>query len=345
MKRALIRMLGAILSVFVSGRADATVTITTACPNCQYRNGAICDESTAYTESSTVANAHVAMCIRESNWGDGYPVITDSGCVSKLKEWGLCTNVRTAGSYFLYNTGLSCSSGSSTSYTTTYCGYTYTDTGKSYNGIVEMSSSAGTGVTYDYACCDVNSGFCCLTQGSCIYQFSCGYCANESGYCGITMTLSVNSSVGGSACPQALQEYFSTAVSTGWCSGNSIYVEGTGALLIANACYGTTGYVVSSALNWVCGLILDSCKYANGYYRTAVINYPLNSTGLDVYCATCPAEANNNVGLSGILTVKASSDSTGITSCYGTPINSTVSGSDTSGKYEVTITGDCPYSN
>ncbi len=302
-------------------------------------------------------------CISASSTG----VINDSTCVNQLKSWGMC-NTSSYGIYYLNYSGLSCAgtgstagtgwfTGASTSYNS--ASYYYSSSTDSYYSAsgytaIRMISYA-TGVLYQYAMCTIeqndqvvqSGAYCCFTNAGSIslseWIYS-GTCTDGHATYADVSGLTNNSSA---TCTTDFQTYFSTGLSTGYCSGNTIVVEGTGALLIAQACYGDTTINSSHLLTAFCGVLITSCNGDSGFYHNGLSADPMTfaNNGSSYWCELCPDGSINNLGnASGVLSVHADSSVSGITSCYGSPNGNTVSGTDTSGSYKLTITGDCPYS-
>lgn len=357
-RRMALRTMGFLVAMFSTTRADA-VSISDICPTCGYYGGAICDSSNSTTyDDGTGIGTMVYGCIYEDNRGASYPRFRDADCVSLLKSWGLCSTQVNTDHYLLYNTGLSCNSGSSggaeayQNATINYDSASYFFTGyTSYAGI-EMVLFTTYGTGYTYACCKTDysgasTANCCFSSNSC-NDWLCGICSNGTTFCGIS--ISGVSASASTTCSSDFLNYFSTALSTGWCDSSSgIYVEGTGALLIAQACYGDSTIVLSGHMTDVfCGVLITSCNGNSGFYLSYSSGpNPLlfANSGSAAFCSQCPDGANNNVLNSGILRVYAESGATDITGCYGVPMATTFTQEDTTGTYEVNINGNCPYKN
>ncbi|MBQ8294360.1 MAG: hypothetical protein IJX89_03170 [Alphaproteobacteria bacterium] len=355
MKRTLIRMLGAILSIFVSGRADAlTYSYQTACPTCYLFGNAIC--GTGITEaggysSNAATGLTSSFCIVDSN--DGNPRFVDSNrdCYNLLKSWGMCTTKNSEGYYALQHSGLDCVNASE------LAGYVL-EAGESGNASTYYYSGSKSGYAefrlqsgysaYQYLCCiesglTVGSGMCCQSSATCLDDVVYGgSCRDSSGFSAVEI---VETGVGVGPCTDYFQDYFSSNQSTGFCNAyGDIFVEGTGALFIAEACYGVraidTGYYAYAQ----CGVVITSCKSENGYYSTNKEPSPLTfvSDGDSAYCKACPSVSGYDSGHD--FSVKSNTGGTSITSCYATAGTPTITVSDTFGSYQETIDGSCPYS-
>lgn len=354
-RRMTLRTMGFLVALFSTTRADAA-TYSTACPNCSGYAGAICEKLTAYSANGVIG--HNAICVRDNT--SSSPIITNASCLAKLRAWGMCTDGQ-VGLGHLVNTSLNCygSSGPSatgsfagTSISTNYGNFNY-DSAVSGNLRYSNNSSAGTGygVTYSQACC-LSSGTtitsCCLSNATSCYDYwYSGSCS--SGTIITNITVSGMSSGSTDQCSYAFYTYFSNSMSTtGWCEmGGNIFVEGTGALLIAHECFGTTS-ILGSNLAFECGVIVESCDSSSGYYRTPAVNYPLSfyTQGASAFCATCPDVANNNLDFayeSGLLSAYVSSSGSGITSCWAKPTQNPATYTDDKGTVEVKFTSDCQY--
>lgn len=359
-RRVGLRAIGLIVALFSTRHANA-VSITDVCPNCALYGGAICDSTYSSTfDDGRGIGKTFAGCIHNDNRGAGYPRFLDATCVSLLKSWGLCsTALSPNGTYQLSNTGLSCvggpgsSSGVYEDSTTYYNGSSYDYMSYTYYQGIEMVdySATNSNSSMPYACCKTDSmgastAYCCFSSGRCDYWL-CGVCDGGVEVSGVNLSGVLSST----ACSSDFQTYFSSAHSTGWCDGNSgIYVEGTGALLIAQACYGDS--IINSAhmQDVFCGIVITSCHGDSGYYRTAALVDPLvyDMSGTSAFCANCPSDTHAP-WQSGISGFSIYSTGSGITSCYASPNPNPATATDSCGIYELHIAssctdaGDCEY--
>ncbi len=354
-RRVALRTMGFLVALFSATRANA-VAYNSACPNCSDYNGAICEKKTAYSGSGVIG--YNAVCIPSST--SPSPAITSASCVAKLQAWGMCKDGM-AGLGRLHNSGLNCygttgpSAGGNfagTSISSLYGTYYYNRAVSGSLEYISIGTGTGVGGTYTTACClasGASINACCFTRGSCENYWNCGIC--DAGQ--ITTNITVNGMSSGSteSCNYDFYTYFKDNRSTGWCgsgtSGN-IYVEGTGALLIAHECFGTTSISSASGLASQCGVIVESCDASAGYYRTNTPNYPLTffAAGADAFCATCPDVSQNNLDFtynSGLLSSYVSSAGSGITSCWAKPTQNPTTYTDSKGTVQVTFSSDCQY--
>ena len=356
LRRVCLRAIGLIVALFSSTHARAY--LSTACPWCEIFPNSICDTSTAQDYSSRVVGRFVQGCIPSQNKGQNYPQIQDSACVQKLQAIGMCDGNEGGSTVsFLYQSGLNCTSGVSSTpdFYTYYCGYTY-QTSEFFADVVQMAS-INSYVSYPYICCDLDCGYngvynCCISQSPCIMPMVCGYGACPSGYYYQQQLYSNSGSTDGDlSCTEEFQEYFGgSQISTGWCDPTTgkIMVEGIGALLVSHFCYGTD-YIpqYGNLIQAFCGMIVEGCETENGYYVNKSLPgdpayYGQSGYTDSDYCPKCPTDvsgysSNHN------FTISSNSNLHGITSCQATAGNPTVSNSDTSGKFEITIPSTCPY--
>lgn len=355
-RRVCLRAIGLIVALFSSTHARAY--LSTACPWCSQYSNSICDMSTAegYSDGH-VYGSFVQACIPAENKGVDYPQIQDSTCVEKLQAIGMCDGNEGGSTVsFLYQSGLNCTSGvtSTPDYYTYYCGYTYQTKELAFN-VVQMAAIDNT--SYPYICCDLTCGYdgsynCCVSPSSCIMPMVCGYGACPSGYYNYMQLYSDSATTDGViSCTAEFQEYFSaTQNSTGWCDPTTgkIIVEGTGALLISHFCYGTD-YIsqYGNLIQFFCGLIIEGCENANGYYVNKILPgdpmyYGTCGYSSSDYCPKCPTDVSG-YSSDHNFTITADSSAQGITSCRATAGNPTVSDTDTTGTFDVIISGACPY--
>lgn len=367
-RRVGLRTAGMVVALFASNRASA-VAITDVCPSCRVVGNSICNMAAnpqSVNESGAVGT-WVNWCIPQQNLGTTtYPLIIDSSCVTKLKNWGLCTTYPNGCGYMLYNPNLSCSSGN-VNYSGVYTVLAQngmTTVGSMtlpWTSVAGYQSSSGLIVAFqngdidETACCIISdtsvnyiSGICMITYGTdenCAIMAACGYVPNSytCGYMGISKTGTIS---GSNACPSDFESYFRTSLSTGWCDnyGSGIYVEGLGAMLISKACNGTldTTYCNGRFSRCTCGFVLDSCNTASGYERTGKTNDPITYIGADGYCQCTSDSASVLNHVSGV--TYSGYYSSGLSKCVATPSPSTVSGlSDTTGSYTVLYDGDCEW--
>lgn len=352
-RRVCLRAIGLIVALFSSTHARAY--LSTACPWCSGYGDSICDMSTAEDYSDgRVIGRYVQACIPAQNKGLYYPQIQDSSCVKKLQAIGMCDGNEGGSTVsFLYQSGLNCSSGviSTPDYYTTFGGYNYQTT-DSYSGYVEMAT-IDSGATSPYICCNIINGAgtynCCIAQSSCLRWFVCGYC--DSGYNGYVQVSSNSDASDTSGCTAEFQEYFGgSQISTGWCDPTTgdIMVEGTGALLISHFCYGTDYIPQDGHLTqFYCGMIIEGCENANGYYVNKTLPgdpYWYGQSGYTEsdYCPECPDDTNAPwwCGIS----YSIYSTGTGIESCYAAPSPNPLSPVvDSTGTFEVSFPSDCQY--
>lgn len=353
-QRMALRTMGFLVALFSTARADAVV-YNSACPKCSGYSGAICEKTTAYSACGVIG--YNAVCVRDNT--SSLPIITDASCLAKLRAWGMCTDGQ-AGLGRLVNTGLNCYGPSGPSATDSFAGTSISTPYGTFNydsaesGHLRYSNStAGTGYggMYSQACCLTTGSTvtsCCLSNDSDCYDY--WYSGNcSSGFSTTSITVSGMSAGSTDQCTYAFYTYFSNSESTtGWCEmGGKIYVEGTGALLIAHECFGTTS-ILGSNLAFECGVIVESCDSDDGYYRTSAANYPISfySEGASTFCATCPDVTNNNLDFthnSGLLSGYVSSTGSGITSCWAKPTQNPTTYTDSKGTVEVRFTSDCQY--
>ena len=359
--RIVLRAIGAFIALFASNRANAYTSEywTVACPWCAGYGNSICDLSSVEDYSDgRIIGKFANACIPADNKGVNYPQIQDSSCVSKLQAIGMCDGNEGGSTVsFLYQSGLNCTSGvasSNSDYYTYYCGYTYQTTEFAFN-VVQMAAIDDT--SYPYICCDLNCGYdgvynCCISQSSCIMPMVCGYGACPSGYYGSQQLYSDSANAGSDlTCTQEFQDYFGLSQqSTGWCDPTTgkIIVEGTGALLISHFCYGTD-YIpqYGQLIQFFCGMIIEGCENANGYYANKILPSDPGLTGQSGYTSNdyCPACPTDISGYSSghDFTFSSDSSSAGITSCRAIAGTPTVSDTDTTGDFDITISTACPY--
>lgn len=351
-RRAGVRMMGLVVALFASARAEAYDYIKEACPGCQWWADSICDTTQAQRtfDDGIGTGVEYQYCVPTSNHSS--PLIVDSGCVELLNSWGMC-----ADSAALANPDLNCVSGvEQIGYTVSY-GATSYYMSSSVSGYAEFLPNDTGAVNYSAICCDTNSGIgtqqCCGSTGNCLEDLMYGYCRGN--WITVDLNETGDNVTMGQTCTQAFQAYFSDADnSSGWCDGEYIYVEGTGALLISQACYGQNVINDSaSGLVTYCGVVLTSCNGDSGYYLGSKEPSPglFGSSGYtsNDYCESCPTDVAPDVPFeypedmfvySGVY---VDSNGSGITACRLPVKYNPYSWNDGTGDIEYTFDGDCVY--
>lgn len=352
-RRAGVRMMGLVVALFASARADAAEGIMgTACPGCVTYVGTVCDSGSTYGayDDGVGVGTQYAYCI-DANINNAYDArIYDADCVALLKSWGMCdamsSGSQSMGLEMLYNPDLNCVSGvEQIGYTVSY-GATSYYMSSSESGYAEFLPNDTGYVNYSAICCDTNSGIgtqqCCGTTGNCLEDLMYGYCRGN----WITVDLNETGDMGNAqTCTDAFEAYFNSDNSTGWCDGSGIMVEATGAMLIAQACWGATTIRQASlyGMQSYCGVVITGCRADNGYWFNGDVATPYDfvADGSAHSCSACPApvsgyDSGHNFSINGGTGI-------GVESCYATAGTATISLTDTTGTYQETITADCPY--
>ncbi len=350
--RVALRAAGVAVALFATNRAHAlTYSYQSACPTCYVYGGAICGTGTSETRpytSDAATGITSFSCITVDNDLKDRFVDSDSGCFNLLRSWGMCTqSVGSGSTYLLRHSGLNC-----TTYNQ-YQGYqvTYQDSLYSYNrkgsGYVEFMLASGSS-TYHYVCCTesglmmagTGTGVCCLSSNVCLedQMYGNGSCRGLNDFMNIR-----KSGNGSSGCKDYFQDYFRSDQSTGYCDAyGNIYVEGTGALFIAEACWGDRA-INGAHMNYVqCGVIITSCNSGAGYYSTNKMISPLtfSSDGDSAYCKSCPSDTHAPWWCG--IEYSIYSQGSGIESCYASPNpNPLTRVVDSCGIYELHIASSC----
>lgn len=352
-RRAGVRMMGLVVALFASARADAAEGIMgTACPGCVTYGGTVCDSGSTYGayDDGTGIGTQYAYCIN-ADIRDAYDArIYDADCVALLKSWGMCdamsSGSQSAGLEMLYNPDLNCTTASEwAGYYVEYGGNTY-EYNRDISGYVEFYGNFT--ATDSHICCDASGGIgsapCCVSSYSCLEDYVyCGYCNGQM----YSLSIYDSGDMGNAqTCTDAFEAYFSYENnSSGWCDGSGIMVEATGAMLIAQACWGAT--TISGASSYgmqsYCGVVITGCDADNGYWFNGDVATPYDfvADGSAHSCNACPApvsgyDSGHNFSINGGTGI-------GVESCYATAGTATISLTDTTGTYQETITADCPY--
>lgn len=351
-RRAGVRMMGLVVALFASARADAAEGIMgTACPGCTTYGATVCDSGSAYGayDDGTGIGTQYMYCI-DAHIMDAYDArIYDADCVALLQSWGMCdamsSGSQSMGLEMLYNPDLNCTTASEWAGYYVEYGYNTYEHNRDISGNVEFYEMAA---DEPYICCDVSEGVgsapCCVSSSSCLEDYAyCGYCSGQ-----MYSLLIYDSGDMGNAqtCTDAFEAYFNSEDnSTGWCDGDSIMVEATGAMLIAQACWGATTIQQASlyGMQTYCGVVITGCNADNGYWFNGNSANPsvFVNSGAAYWCNACPApvsgyDSGHNFSINGGTGI-------GVESCYATAGTATISLTDTTGTYQETITADCPY--
>ena len=291
-----------------------------------------------------------------------------SGCIQKLRDLGLCEGIINGSYGYIMNecgiggyggSGLNCATsgfyvhsgcslvindGTQSGYGKTTFNYV-SGCGDNWHLFSAVSWSGGSS-TLRYAACQIygeQNLMCRATTES--YATCSDYFYNWSAgpfYAGSGVTITCTGSVG---CSQAFQDYFNCSYiqgysgcdmtkyardKTGYCSGTSIVIEATGAMLIDELCGG-------AGLHWNAGRRYSSCDRYAGYYADRGYYYNISqaeNSGLCVSCQTMLGAASGTLE-SGDYYYYAEGSVLGVTDCHA---QRSGSGSDDYGYFTATET-------
>ena len=372
-RRVGLRAMGVFVARFASSRADAldeNAILQRACPGCGRTLYSICDSNGGIElyDDFVAFGTEYMRCIPADNRGSGHsPAFVDNACMEKLMKIGMCSGVYNYDTALLYNPSLNCVNHINTGislggqYNAYPYGYiNYETNGRSYGAWREFGAqNAPSGATnYLYMCCntsgiDVTSGSssidCYFYSDSCIALASCGIYSPMIRGMASVYPLGGVTDINKYACSLEFQEYFRSQLSTGWCDSQSnIYVEGIGAILINQYCYGED-FIGDNLYNQFCGVIIEGCNNFCGYYLNTTAErdpYMFSQYGSEYYCKQCPSATYNDLGFSGVGTVVSyqRGDNHGKESCYLEVLKNPYTYTDDTGTVEVNFSSNtCTY--